>query len=144
MVHDEVTGWLFDDYLPAWVGVAAGTIARGPEFILDYWGVPLHYNTERGGQWLRDPSAVVRLLEKTQKRLRAERYARAEFSDHKVTVYHDVGAAIDVIWSRFRADASEIERLAAHSEVARGPADWRMVGIQTASRAAESLKAAWG
>jgi hypothetical protein len=37
-VYDDVTGWFFDDYLPHWVGVGSGTIAQGPQFILDYWG----------------------------------------------------------------------------------------------------------
>ena len=62
-VHDDVTSWFFEDYLPTWVGVAAGTIARGPEFILDYWAAPLHLSTEQGGQWFRDASAVVQFLE---------------------------------------------------------------------------------
>ena len=143
-VHDEVTKWFFDDYLPTWVGVAAGTITRAPEFILDYWGAPLHYNTEQGGQWLCGPSDVVQLLDETHKRLRAQGYTHTDVPDHRVTVYHSVGAGIDVIWSRCRADGSEIERLAAHFEVVRGPAGWRMVGIQTASRAANSVEAAWG
>ena len=62
-VHDEVTSWLFDDYLPTWVGVADGTITRGPEFILDYWAAPLHFSTDQGGQWFHDASAVVQFLE---------------------------------------------------------------------------------
>ena len=48
-IRDEVTQWFFDDYLTTWIGVGAGTIARGPEFILDYWGVPLYWG-EDGGQ----------------------------------------------------------------------------------------------
>jgi hypothetical protein len=38
--------------------------------------------------------------------------------DRKATVYYDAGAATEVIWSRSRADNSEIERLAVHFEVA--------------------------
>jgi hypothetical protein len=70
-VHEDVTHWFFDHYLPTWVGVCAGTIARGPEFILDYWGVPQHYSTDLRGEWLLDASAVVRLLEETHARLQA-------------------------------------------------------------------------
>src|SRR6267142_6081221 len=42
-VNDEVTQWFFDDYMSTWIGVVSGVIARGTDFILDYWSVPLHY-----------------------------------------------------------------------------------------------------
>ena len=58
-VRDEVTYWFFDDYLPTWIGVGAGTIARGPEFILDYWAAPLHWSDEQGSRWFLDAPAVV-------------------------------------------------------------------------------------
>ena len=63
--------------------------------------------------------------------------------DRKVTVYHDAGAAIEVICSRCRADDSEIERLAVHFEVAR---DRRagVAGTQEAPTRADALSAAWG
>ena len=101
-VYDEVTSWLFDDYLPTWVGVAAGTIARGPEFILDYWAAPLHFSTDQGGQWFHDASAVVQFLEGIQSRLQAQGYGYTDVPDYKVSVYNKAGAAIDVIWSRRR------------------------------------------
>jgi hypothetical protein len=142
-VYDDVTGWFFDDYLPHWVGVGSGTIAQGPQFILDYWGVPLHHCTPDGGEWLLDATGVVGLLERNHDRLRAQGYAYTAVPDRSVTVYHDAGAAINVIWSRCRADDSEIERLAVHFEVARGSAGWRAVGIQTAPTTANSLDAAW-
>jgi hypothetical protein len=63
--------------------------------------------------------------------------------DHKVSVYHDNGAAMEVIWSRRRADGTEIERLAAHFELGRTQAGWRIVGIQTLSTTADTLSAAW-
>jgi hypothetical protein len=142
-VRDEVTRWFFDDYLPLWVGVGSGRIARGPGFILDYWGVPLHYGTSDGGEWLLDAAGVVRVLDRNHGRLRAQGYSYAAVPDRKVTVYHDAGAAIEVIWSRCRPDDSEIERLAVHFEVARGSAGWRVVGIQKAPTSANSLNAAW-
>jgi hypothetical protein len=142
-VHDDVKSWFFDDYLPTWVGVAAGTIARGPEFILDYWAAPLHLSTDEGGEWLHDAAAVVQLLEDTQSRLRADGYAYTGVPDHKVIVYHQSGAAIDVIWSRCRGDGSEIERLAVHFELSRSQAGWRIVGIQMSLTAADTLSAAW-
>jgi NTF2-like protein (DUF6841) len=143
-VRDAVTRWFFDDYLPQLVGVGSGTIARGPEFILDYWGVPLHYCTPDGGKWLLDAAGVVGLLERSYSRLRAQGYSYTAVPDRNVTVYHDAGAAIEVIWSRCRADDSEIERVAVHFEVARGSAGWRAVGIQTAPTTANSLNASWG
>jgi hypothetical protein len=142
-VREDVTSWLFDDYLPTWVGVAAGTIARGPEFILDYWGTPLHFSTDQGGQWFLDGSAVVRFLEDIQSRLQAQGYSYTDVPDYKVSVYNKAGAAIDVIWSRRRTDGTEIERVAVHFEVSRGQAGWRIVGIQQSATAADTLSATW-
>jgi hypothetical protein len=142
-VRDEVTRWFFDEYLPLWIGVGSGSIGLGPEFILDYWGVPLHHGTPDGGYWLLDGASVVGLLARTHRRLRAQGYAYTAVPDRKVTIYHRSGAAIEVIWSRRRADGSEIERLAVHFEAARGSAGWRMVGIQTAPTSADALNAAW-
>ena len=142
-MRDEVTRWFFDCYLPLWVGVGSGTIARGPEFILDYWGVPLHHCTPDGSEWLLDAAAVVGLLERNHVGLRAQGYSYTAVPDSKVSVYHDAGAAIEVIWSRCRGDDSEIERLAVHFEVARGSVGWRVVGIQRAPTTATSLNTAW-
>jgi hypothetical protein len=142
-VHDEVTRWFFDDYLPTWVGVAAGTIARGPEFILDYWSAPLHFSSEQGGQWFHDGPAVVQFLEDMQSRLSAQGYDHTDVPDQKVTVYSEAGAAIEVIWSRCRTDGSEIERVAAHFELSRGHEGWRIVGVQSLSTTADTLSAVW-
>jgi hypothetical protein len=49
------------------------------------------------------------------------------------------GVSLEVI----DADDSEIERLAVHRALARGPEGWRMVGIQKAPTAADALNAAW-
>jgi hypothetical protein len=141
--RDEVEDWFFEDYLPTWVGVGAGTIERGPEFILDYWGVPLHWGADPASQWLLDASSVVGFLQQLQTRLQEEGYAYTAVPDQRVAVYHRDGAAVEVIWSRRRADDSEIERLAAHFEVARGPEGWRIVGIQAMPTASDTLNSAW-
>ena len=47
-IRDEVSRWFFDDYLSIWISVGAGTIKRGPDFILDYWGMPLHWSDGAG------------------------------------------------------------------------------------------------
>ena len=142
-VRDEVSRWFFDDYLSIWIGVGAGTIAREPEFILDYWGVPLHWSDDQGSQWFLDAPAVVALLEELQARLRGDGYAYTAVPDQKVTVYHDNGAAIEVIWSRRRTDGTEIERVAAHFEVARGQAGWRVISIQATPTISDSLNTVW-
>jgi hypothetical protein len=142
-VHDEVSRWFFDDYLSIWIGVGAGTIARGPEFILDYWGAPLHWADDQGSRWFPDAPAVVAVLEQLQVRLHGEGYAHTSVPDQRVTVFHDNGAAIEAIWSRRRTDGSEIERVAAHFEVAREPAGWRVISIQTTSTSSDSLNAVW-
>jgi glyoxylase-like metal-dependent hydrolase (beta-lactamase superfamily II) len=142
-VRDEVAHWFFEDYLTTWIGVGAGAINRGPEFILDYWSAPLSWSEEQGSRWILEPSDVVAVLQQLQTRLRSEGYAHTAVRDRKVTVYHHSGAAIEVIWSRQRADGSEIERVAAHFELARGPHGWRILGIQAAPTTSDSLKAAW-
>jgi glyoxylase-like metal-dependent hydrolase (beta-lactamase superfamily II) len=142
-VQDEVSRWFLDDYLPTWVGVGAGTIARGPEFILDYWAVPLHWSDDQGARWIPDEQAVLGLLQQMQNRLQGDDYAYTALPDRNVTVYHHNGAAIEVIWSRRRSDGTEIERLAAHFEVARGQAGWRVIGIQATPTTSDSLETAW-
>ncbi len=142
-VRDEVAHWFFDDYLTTWIGVGAGTIQRGPEFILDYWSAPLNWSDDQGSRWILDPADVVAVLQQLHSRLRNEGYAHTAVPDQKVTVYHDNGAAIEVIWSRQRADGTEIERLAAHFEVARGPHGWRILGVQAAPTTSDSLNTAW-
>ena len=142
-VRDEVEHRFFQDYLPTWVGVGAGTIERGPEFILDYWRAPLHWGADPASQWLVDAPTVVGFPQQLQTRLRAEGCDYTEVPDQRVAVYHRDGAAVEVIWSRRRADDSEIERLAAHFELARGPDGWRSVGIQAVPTASDTLNSVW-
>jgi hypothetical protein len=142
-VRDEVMHWFFDDYLTTWIGVGAGTIARGPEFILDYWGVPLYWGEADASHWLLDAPAVVEYLQQLQARLRDEGYAHTAVPHYTVRVYHRDGAAIEVIWSRCRADRTEIERLAVHFELGRGPAGWRILGVQAVPTSSSSLGAVW-
>ena len=142
-VHDEVTHWFFDDYLVAWVAVGAGSVTRGPDFILDYWSVPLHYTADGTTRWLLSVAEVVRFSAHTHDRLREQGFASTAVPDHEVTVYNQNGAAIGAILSRCRADGSEIERQAAHFELAREPAGWRITGVQSTHSTADSLNTAW-
>jgi hypothetical protein len=85
----------------------------------------------------------MRLLNTTHTRLRANGYAYTEVVDRAVRLYHRNGAAIEVIWSRRRADDTEIERLAVHFEVIRTQNGWRIAGIQRRFTHADSLSDAW-
>jgi hypothetical protein len=142
-VTAEVAKWFFDDYLPTWVGVGNRSIDKGPEFILNYWGVPLYKYHPDGGQWALDADSVTGLLNTTHTRLRASGYAYTDVVDRAVRAYHRNGAAIEVIWSRRRADNTEIERLAVHFEVIRTESGWRVAGIQHRPTRADLLSRAW-
>jgi hypothetical protein len=143
-VTAEVVEWFFGDYLPTWVGAASGAIDKGPRFILDYWGVPLYDYHPDGGQWALDGDAVTELLNTTHTRLKANGYIYTEVVDRTFRAYHRNGAAIEVIWSRRRADDTEIERLAVHFEVIRTQNGWRVAGIQRRPTHADTLADAWG
>jgi hypothetical protein len=140
----EVAEWFFEDYLPTWVDVGNQGIDNGPEFILEYWGVPLYYYNTDGGQWALDGESVIALLKTTHTRLKESGYAYTDVIDPVVRVYHRNGAAIEVIWSRRRIDDAEIERLAVHFELIRTRNGWRIAGIQFRSTHADSLSDAWG
>ncbi|WP_068053266.1 DUF6841 family protein [Nocardia xishanensis] len=60
--------------------------------------------------------------------------------DRRVTVYNAVGATIEVIWSRRRADESEIRRWAVHFEVAKSVAGWRVIAVQAIDTAESALE----
>ena len=90
-----------------------------------------------------DAKTVTGLLNSTHTRLRANGYAYTKVVDRAVRVYHRNGAAIEVIWSRRRADDTEIERLAVHFEVIRTESGWRVAGIQLRPTDADALSRAW-
>lgn len=140
---DEVARWFFDDYLPTWEGVGNGSVDRGPDFILDYWGVPLFEFRPDAGGWASDGDGVIALLNGTHTRMKKQRYTHTEVIDHTVHSYHHNGAAIEVIWSRRRADNTEIERLAVHFEIVRTQLGWRVAGIQSTPTSADCLAKAW-
>jgi hypothetical protein len=103
----------------------------------------LHWADNQGSRWLADARTVTAVLHKLQTRLQNEGYAYTAVPDQSVSIYHDNGGAVEVIWSRRRTDGTEIERLAAHFEVARGPAGWRIISIQVAPTTSDSLKTTW-
>jgi len=141
--HAEVVAWFFDDYLERWVAASSGASGDGPEFILNYWGVPMSVTTPREAVWLLDPEAVIGFLTRNQEPLRAEGYTHTVTPDHRVMVYSPIGAAVEVILSRRRGDESEIQRLAVHFEVVRGAEGWRVVGLQSVAALSNSLAEIW-
>jgi hypothetical protein len=138
----EVTHWFFDDYLSRYISVVNGTRQEGPEFILDYWGCPVQVSSPRMNQWLSEPPDVVGMIAETQARLRGAGYTHTAVLDSRVTVFHQGGAAIEVIWSR-RAGQTEIERLAVHFDVVRYRDGWQAIAIQESGTAAQSLDEVW-
>lgn len=139
----EVTAWFFDNYLPRWVAAGTGASGEGPEFILEYWGVPMHVTGLDQTFWCLDDKAVLAFLEMNHGPLKAAGYTHTVVPDRRVFVYSRVGAAIEVIWSRRRADESEIQRVAVHFEVAKGPQGWRVVGVQALAMDHPTLADVW-
>ena len=141
--RDEVIAWFFEDYLKRWVAVGSGTSGEGPEFILDYWGVPMSVTAVGEAFWLLDDEAVIGFLARNQEPLKAEGYTHTVVPDRRIMVYNKDGAAIEVIWSRRRADESEIERWAVHFEIVRGLKGWRVVAVQSVAIESDKLSDVW-
>lgn len=142
LIVNEIDRWFFGDYLPKWVAIGANVHAD-PEEILNYWGVPMHVASVHMSGWLLTTEAVLSLLEANHAPLRAAGYTNTRALEGAITVYNDNAAAVDVIWSRRRADATEIERLAVHFEIHRTDDGWRVIGIASTGTTASSLADVW-
>jgi glyoxylase-like metal-dependent hydrolase (beta-lactamase superfamily II) len=139
----EVTAWFFEDYLPRWVAVANGTSGEGPEFIHGYWGTPMHVTALDQAFWCLGDDAVLSFLELNHASLRDTGYDHTVVPDRRVIVYNPVGAAIEVIWSRRRADESEVQRWASHFELGKSERGWRIIGVQSTATDKATLAEAW-
>lgn len=139
----EVHRWFFEDYLPRWVAQSSGKSDEGPEFILDYWGTPMHVSGLGVTFWCLSDQDVLGFLEANQSSLRDAGYDHTVVPDSQIRVYNTVGAAVEVIWSRRAADETEIQRWATHFEVAKSERGWRVVGIQGAHTTATTLAETW-
>lgn len=93
--------------------------------------------------WCLDDASLLGLLELNYAPLRESGYSHTVVPDRRIFVYSEVGAAIEVILSRRRADESVIQRAATHFEVAKSEQRWCVVGIQSAATSADSLEAVW-
>ncbi|MGL6236371.1 MAG: DUF6841 family protein [Segniliparus sp.] len=144
-VAEEVSQWFFEEYFQTYVGSLNGSLAVGPEFLLDYWNVPVRLSAPGFAAWLRADEAVVgfhRDFDRVQ--AQSQGFADTAVLDSAVVGYHADAAGVELVFSRRRADGSEIGRFAAHYEVGRDARGWRIFSVQTAPTAAESLAEAWG
>lgn len=132
-VEEEVRAWFFDDYFPRWVEVANGTREEGPEFILDYWGRPMFATNDAPSiaAWLHTDDEVVAFLKMQHDILKSEGFTHTHSPEEIIKIYNPNGASIEGIWSRRRADKSEVHRIVVHFEVAKMDGKWRVLGVQT-------------
>ena len=143
-VVDEVGKWFFEEYFASYVRSLRGEHEAGPEFLLDYWSVPVRLSAPGFAAWLLADEDVVgfhRDFDRVQ--AQGQGFADTVVRDRKVVGYHADAAGVDLLFSRLRADGSEIGRFAAHYEVGRDARGWRVFSVQTAPTAAESLADAW-
>lgn len=138
----EMNDWFFNVYLPSWVALGAGKSGE-QDAILEYWGVPLHAASVNMTKCLMTGQEVINLLRANQDPLQAESYTHTVVLDRKVLGYNPNAGSIDVIWSRRRADESEIERRAVHFEVHRTEQGWRVVTLASILTDRESLDEIW-
>ncbi|MDT0467094.1 MULTISPECIES: DUF6841 family protein [Streptomyces] len=138
----EITDWFFGNYLPRWVTAVEET--DDASFIGDYWTAPLWVGDESGPVSLA-PTAqdVTAWFQATFDRLKAAGYTRTVVVDNRVTIFNKHGGAIDAIWSRLRADESEIERIAVHFVIARRGEELRIVAIEATFTDSDSLDEVW-
>jgi hypothetical protein len=139
---NEMNHWFFDIYLPTWVAMGANAQASSDD-ILNFWGAPLHAASVNMTKCLMTGDEVIGLLRANQDPLQAERYTHTVVLDRRVLGYNTNAGSIDVIWSRRRADESEIERRAVHFEIHRTGQGWRVVAIASQLTERVSLDEIW-
>ncbi|GAA0591740.1 hypothetical protein HPO96_05195 [Kribbella sandramycini] len=139
---EEIEQWFNEDYLPTWVAAVANN--ADPSFITQYWGTPL---------WLSDSSGPMRLIAQEAEligwmqasinRLHAAGYADTAVIDRRAFTFNQNSGAIDAIWSRRRADGSEIERLAVHFTIGRRTDGLRVIAVLAYTTNTNRLNDIW-
>ncbi|WP_175831307.1 hypothetical protein [Burkholderia cepacia] len=138
----EVWHWFFDDYLPRWV--VAGERGEDSSFVTEYWGAPLWVSIDDMPVILGATEAeVAEILRPIHGRLKAAGYSHTFVQDRRLTVFNSNSAQISVIWSRRRADESEIERCATNFSLMRRKDGWRVLHIQQKATDASNLADVW-
>jgi len=138
----ELYDWFFNDYVPNWAAMGRGD--QPEENILGYWGVPMHKSYADSNEWLLKSRDVIGFLVSMHGPLRGSGYDHTTIVDPRVNVYSEIAAGVDVIWSRRRADESEIERIAAHFEVRLEDKGWRVISAAGTPTAADTIAGSWG
>ncbi|SDC96957.1 hypothetical protein SAMN05216345_1058 [Cupriavidus sp. YR651] len=138
----EMNSWFFDTYLPDWVRMGADA-ATSDDAILQYWGAPLHAASVNMTKCLLTGDQVIGLLRANQAPLQAQQYTHTVVLDRAVKGYNSNAGSIDVIWSRRRADESEIERRAVHFDIHRTSEGWRVVTVASTLTDQTSLSEIW-
>jgi uncharacterized NTF2-like protein DUF6841 len=87
----EVTEWFFEDYLPRWVAMAAGTSADEPEFTHGYWVTAMYVTGLEQAFWCLNDESVRGFLELNHAPLHAAGYSHTVVPDRRVFVYNTVG-----------------------------------------------------
>ena len=143
---DEAFGqfdnWFTHEYMPAFIDAVGG--GSDPSFISNYWGSPLWVGNDFGPVTLAETDDdVVRAFTAMTSRLHAAGYADSVVLDRRTVIFNNDGAAVDSLWSRRRADGSEIERTAVHFALARRADGIRIVTFETHATKASSLEEVW-
>ncbi|MET4578888.1 DUF6841 family protein [Ottowia thiooxydans] len=142
-MHAEINQWFFHDYLPTWIAAGASGSGDDSNFIAQYWGSPLHISSDAYcGCKLTSPE-VIAFLNAMHERLRFAGYAHTDVLDKRIKVLSKRGGSIEVIWSRQRADGSEIERILVHFHVVKTDQGWRVLAYQSTKTTSTTLKEAW-
>ncbi|MFE9251245.1 hypothetical protein [Streptomyces sp. NPDC007088] len=140
--YEEFMHWFSDEYMPAFIEAVGG--GSDPAFISGFWGSPLWVGNDLGPVTLAETDEdVVRAFTAMTARLHAAGYADSVVLDRRAVIFNKDGAAIDSLWSRRRADGSEIERTAVHFALARRADGIRVVTFETHATDARSLAEVW-
>lgn len=140
--YTEITKWFFEDYLQRYI--TAVEASNDPSFIAEYWAAPLWLGSAGGPVTLvATVDDVIVRFKVTFDRLQAAGYTHTAVLDRRVVIFNKHGGAIDVIWSRRRADESEIERLAVHFVIGRRSDGLRAVAIEAAFTDSGLLDDVW-
>jgi hypothetical protein len=92
---------------------------EGQSFIFQYYSGPMYRNGFGVNDWLTTEAAVSGVINLQQGQVQDQVYDHTSVPDRRIVAYNDNGGAVDVIWSRVRADGSEVTHLVAHFEIAR-------------------------
>jgi hypothetical protein len=125
----EIEEWFFDDYVPTWVKAARNN--EDESFIFQYYSLPIYWNGLGVNDWLTTEAAVRAVIDLQQGQLQDQRYDHTNIPDRRIIAYNENGGAVDAIWSRVRADESEVMHLVVHFEIARLKGKgWRVIAVQ--------------